>query len=422
MRRVLTALIARAVLLPIYLGTLLAVCLFGRRPGRRPRGANGTNGDGLTVALVVKFFNANWCSAHLTPIARAKNVRKVIAVVDGPTVPIPRVEYVTPSPAMRRVFGRILAKLILLFSVVWRERADVVIGYTLVPNGMGALIVARLLGRYAIYQNTVGPEEIVGGGAQTDTPLHALGWNSKVLEHIAAAVVRRFDAVVVRGQEAVEYLRSRKLTPLPCVLVGSVDCTRFTPGNHERTYDLITVSRLAEVKQLHHFLAIVKELKGHVAQVSGAIVGNGPLEEELKNQAAVLGVHDDVRFLGQTDNVESLLQRSRVFVLTSRSEGLSIALAEAMACGLPAVVSDVGELGQLVHNGVTGWRVPPGDIAAFSQRVLGLLQSPELWDHCSAAARRLAVECNGLDSLAARWATFLDKVTLQNAAKVDALR
>jgi glycosyltransferase involved in cell wall biosynthesis len=367
----------------------------------------------LTAAVVVKFFNANWCGAHLTPIARARNVRKVIAVVDGPTVPIPNVEYVTPTPGLQRVLGRLLTKLVLLFKVVSKEHADVVIGYSLVPNGMWALIVSRLLGRYSIYQNTVGPEEVVGGGAQTDTPLRSLQWNSWLLESLASAIVRQFDAVVVRGQEGVGYLRSRRLTQLPCVLAGSVDCKRFTPGNGDRTYDLITVSRLAPVKQLHHLLAIVKNLQTDLPDISCAIVGDGPLLDELRAEAMALGVHSNVHFLGQVNDVESLLRRSKVFVLTSRSEGLSIALAEAMACGLPAVVSDVGELGELVRNGETGWRVAPGDVPCFARHILTLLQSPETWQRFSGAARQRAVACNGLESLAERWTSFLDQVVQQ---------
>jgi len=411
MRKLAIAFMMRALLLAMFSGALLVACFFRRRRPLRSRKNAQDNGRSFNVAAIVTFYNANWCRSHLTPIAQAANVRKVVAVVDGPIVPISNVKYVAPTRTLTRAFGRILGKLILLIRSVRQDQADVVIGYTLVPNGLWALIVGRLLGRYTVYQNTVGPEEIVGGGAQTDTLLRGLGWNSKVLEILARTVTRQFDAVVVRGKEAVDYLTSHRLTRFPAILVGSVDRARFSPGNGERTYDLVTVARLVRIKQLHNFLAIIKELKKDLLDVRAAIVGDGPLRDDLMRQACELGVEQNVDFLGRLDRTEEILRRSRVFVLTSRSEGLSIALAEGMACGLPAVVSDVGELGALVRNGETGWRLPPADAAGFVARIRQLLRSPELWQRCSVAARRQAVASNGLNSLAKRWSHFLRELT-----------
>jgi glycosyltransferase involved in cell wall biosynthesis len=80
-----------------------------------------------------------------------------------------------------------------------------------------------------------------------------------------------------------------------------------------------------------------------------------------------------------------------VFVLTSRSEGLSVATAEAMACGLPAVVTDVGDMADLVREGRNGHLVGVGDAGGLAERIGGLLDDPDRYAAAAAAAREDAV-------------------------------
>src|SRR6185369_5034897 len=112
-----------------------------------------------------------------------------------------------------------------------------------------------------------------------------------------------------------------------------------------------------EVKRVELFLRVVKLITLTVPCISAAIVGAGRLEESLKEMARSLGVARNVRFAGYQRDVVPWLKRSKVFVLTSQSEGLSLAMMEAMMCGLPCVVPDVGELGKLVDDGENGYLV-----------------------------------------------------------------
>jgi glycosyltransferase involved in cell wall biosynthesis len=107
--------------------------------------------------------------------------------------------------------------------------------------------------------------------------------------------------------------------------------------------------------------------------LSLAIVGDGPLREELERLAAHLGLARNVSFLGRRDDVAEWLERARVFVLASDSEGLALSVMEASMAGLPCVVSDVGDLGDLVVDGRNGWRVPRRDPDALAGRLLDLL-------------------------------------------------
>ena len=118
------------------------------------------------------------------------------------------------------------------------------------------------------------------------------------------------------------------------------------------------------------------------------IVGTGAGEAELKAQAKRLGLDGRVRFLGFREDVEALLSLFDVFALPSLSEGLSIALLEAMAAGKPVVATNVGGNPELIIDGETGLLVPPRDARALAAGIGSLLGD-------AAEARRLSE--NGLD-------------------------
>jgi glycosyltransferase involved in cell wall biosynthesis len=114
------------------------------------------------------------------------------------------------------------------------------------------------------------------------------------------------------------------------------------------------------------------------------------MRERVERLACELQLSGNVRFVGHQTNIPEWLHTAKLFVLTSDSEGLSLALMEAMMCGLAAVVSGVGDLGDLVEDGVNGFLVKERSGEAFAARIVDLLASPERLRRFSQAARRSA--------------------------------
>ncbi|NLP48779.1 MAG: glycosyltransferase family 1 protein [Clostridiales bacterium] len=100
------------------------------------------------------------------------------------------------------------------------------------------------------------------------------------------------------------------------------------------------VGRLAEVKNHKFLLGVFAAFRSKQPNSTLLLVGEGPLEEELKDECKFLGLESEVRFLGYREDVADLIQAFDVFVLPSFSEGFPITLVEAQACGLPCVVAD----------------------------------------------------------------------------------
>jgi colanic acid/amylovoran biosynthesis glycosyltransferase len=151
-------------------------------------------------------------------------------------------------------------------------------------------------------------------------------------------------------------------------------------GQHHSGLRIITVARLVKEKNLESAIdtvrILVKEKNFHY--VSYRIVGDGPLMERLKQYAK--RVEGYISFGGAMTNQAVLeeLSHADIFLLTSDAEVLPIALMEAQACQLPAVVTDVGAVREIVGDGLSGFVIPAGDNAAIVEKLVFLIRQVQI--------------------------------------------
>jgi glycosyltransferase involved in cell wall biosynthesis len=140
----------------------------------------------------------------------------------------------------------------------------------------------------------------------------------------------------------------------------------------KKGFTAVTVARLAPPKD--H--ATLLEAMTHVPDIHLWIVGDGPLSGALRTGAASLGLEGRVTFLGEPRSVGAYLAAADVFVLSSLSEGIPISLLEAMASGLPAVVTAVGGMEEVIKLSLAGILVPPRTPQALAQALQEYAQKP----------------------------------------------
>jgi len=151
-------------------------------------------------------------------------------------------------------------------------------------------------------------------------------------------------------------------------------------GLNPQTRYLIHVARQHPVKDQATLLRGFALAK--LADVELLMVGDGPLRNDLESLAASLGINDRVTFLGIRRDIPELLRTAEAFALTSVSEAASLTLLEAMATGLPAIVSAVGGNGEIVRHEREGLLFPRGDapaLAAALRRVFGEPDAAHSW-------------------------------------------
>jgi len=134
--------------------------------------------------------------------------------------------------------------------------------------------------------------------------------------------------------------------------------------------------------------------------VHALIVGGGRRQEEMQRLAASLGLGEVVHFLGNRRDVPDLLAAMDIFVLPSHNEGVSLAVLEAMAAGLPVIVSEVGGLPEIVRHEETGLLIPPKDPEALAQSLALVLEDPDLARRLGQKAREHVLEKYSLERMA----------------------
>lgn len=149
----------------------------------------------------------------------------------------------------------------------------------------------------------------------------------------------------------------------------------------------VTVGRLDAVKNHAMMLRAFAQLRGGLATARLRIVGDGAERAHLQSLAAQLGIESRVEFLGFRDDVDAILAGADVFLLSSRYEGISIALLEAMRASLPAVATRVGGIPETVRDGQTGLLVASDDADAFAEAMRRLAESDQLRRSYGDAAR-----------------------------------
>jgi glycosyltransferase involved in cell wall biosynthesis len=237
--------------------------------------------------------------------------------------------------------------------------------------------------------------------------LAALQRPSPGIERLAASVVREFDSVIVRGSSAEAYVRKSGYRGSLAVITGSAEPCGAWRDFSARTIDLAFVGRLEEDKRPERFVAVVASVANALPGVRAVVIGDGPYAASLRSLARERGIDCNVEFLGQRSDVDELLAATRVFVLTSRSEGVSIAMLEAMAAGAVPVMSNVGDVADVLQHGSNGFVVAQDDIAGYAQAASRLLCDPELWRRCSRRARAGALSARSVDAIAKRWQSHL---------------
>jgi glycosyltransferase involved in cell wall biosynthesis len=375
---------ARQFMLP-FVAALAIAHLIGRR--RRSIPSNGCE-----ILLTGRFDSNNWILNHLGPLSASENCSRVCMVSTNPVPLLPKVEAVYPPKWLVTTVGATLARLLTFIYVAIRRRPHVVGGFHIIMNGIAAVIVARLVGARSMYFCVGGPAEIRDGGIHSaDSLFRRMETADPVVERRLLKIVADSDIIITMGTGAITFFREKGIDTTFHVVSGGIDPSRFQPGADAPSHDLIITGRLVSVKRIDVFLQTIKMVVDRIPDVRAVIVGDGKLRDELQSLSIRLGVGRHVSFVGHQENIEAWLRKSRIFVLTSDSEGLSLSMMEAMMCGLPAVVSDVGDLRDLVESEVNGYLVPRRSPELFADRLVELLSDEQKLKSFSQAARHSAM-------------------------------
>lgn len=169
------------------------------------------------------------------------------------------------------------------------------------------------------------------------------------------------------------------------------------------------IATLRSWKGHKYLLKAVAELNDPRLRV--VIVGDGPQRDKLNRLTVELGLSRMVRFAGQQRDVVPWLQALDIFVLPSyANEGVSQAVMQAMATGLPVITTPIGSSGDIVKPGLTGLLVPPKDNKALAQAIRSLVDNPQEATKLGQGARSFALENCGIERMLTRMEAIFQRV------------
>ena len=277
-----------------------------------------------------------------------------------------------------------------LVSLIRRKRIQVIQSH-MGPANQLAVAVGKLSG-IPVLPTVHTPAAFADKRSRWDVRVYF----KKAVNHF---VYRAADRVLVVSQEIKEIIQQRfglkddKLLLLKNGIVCD-DCTSESSGfqkefpNSADKLKLVSAGRLVPLKSFDILLqAIAVVINQGLNDLLLLIAGEGEERIRLERLIQELRLEDCVRLLGLRHDVMALMKASDIFVMPSRYEGVSLAMIEAMACGLPIIASDARGLKDCITDEQNGLLFPVDDYKALAERILRLANNKELRDRLSLGAR-----------------------------------
>jgi glycosyltransferase involved in cell wall biosynthesis/O-antigen ligase len=384
---------------PRLMWTLVAVAVAAARfVDREPaRPASAAAPVGPVVAMVIQNYvpalgGAECQLANLMPRLRARGVHPVVitrALAGRPTrdevdgVPVVRVPVRGPGSLQSLLFVHGARRELRTL------RPDVIHAFDTLTPSLIALGHRRAHGTPVV-------TKLLRSGEIGDLAVLA---RKPLGERRRRALVEGVDRFVAISSDLVDELR-RLGVPDDHILhiPNGVDIERFRPRHRQANGDrrsprVIATGRLVPEKRLHELAAHWERVRECHPTAELVLVGDGPERPKVDG-------YPGTRLLGRRDDVPDRLREADVYVSASSGEGLSNSLLEAMATGLPCVVTDVGGVRDVIVDGVHGFIVDPQDMEALVERVNLLLGAPDRRRSIGRAARRRMTTGWSLDATA----------------------
>lgn len=213
--------------------------------------------------------------------------------------------------------------------------------------------------------------------------------------------INRADAIVCENTQFSEQLQSLGIPEdRIAVIPNGVDFQLYQPLDKSEARSelnlaadkilVLCVASLIPGKGQRYLIEALPEIQKRVGGIECIFIGEGEDRAELESLTGQLGLNRHVTFAGiqPTDRMPKWFSAADIFVLPSLSEGSPNALLEAMACGLPAVATTVGNIPGIIRNEVDGLLVPPHSCKDLARQILSLIEDPSLAKRLGKEARK----------------------------------
>lgn len=273
-------------------------------------------------------------------------------------------------------------------TLLQEEKYDIIQAFFTVPCG---LVAWRLHREYGV------PYIVSLRGSDVPGYSDRFRFLYPFLRPIARCIWRGASAVISNSQGLKELALQTSPRQSISIIPNGVDTKHFMPKEHELStasnmiHLTLGASRVTDRKGIAYLIEAVHLLKDEYV-FSLKVIGEGNAKARLEQMVVEHGLQSQITFVGRVPREETLryYQEADIFVLPSLNEGMSNAMLEALACGLPIITTRTGGVDELVPEGVNGLLVKQRDAQALSKALRVLAQDVDMRMRMGAASRSLA--------------------------------
>lgn len=349
----------------------------------------------MKILITAKMDDAKLFT-KIFPLSTLDSVDSLDVVRDASGKTFSKVVYhVVPKWGSKFKPLKIILKFFLIVLIGRRRDMDVILSYYLFPYGIIGFLCSRIINV---------PNIISLLGSDLDCLIR-----KSYLRSFNLFILRRSNAIIVRGTKTKKYLVENGLSEKKIFIMNNhIDLDLYKPRSIGKKRDVISVGYLRKEKRYDILVEVMKTLKSK--DFNAIIVGNGPLTKSIEDSIERADMNARIEMIGYRPDVEKYYNNSRLYVLTSEREGLPQTLLEAMACGLPCVVSDVGDISDVVVDNFNGFLVEPLNVRKFSIAIKTLLEDETLYQEFSKNAAKNISDNFSLKAITDEWKKLFEMI------------
>lgn len=220
----------------------------------------------------------------------------------------------------------------------------------------------------------------------------------KFIKPLVRLIWKKSFAVIANSQGLKELALKTDIRQSISIIYNGVDIDNFKPNPNLRPSDRFIVttgaSRVTARKGIRYIIRAMKEIIKNHPEVLLKIMGDGNEKESLEKLVADLKMQDNIQFLGRIPREKTFpfYQEASIFIMASLNEGMSNAMLEALASGLPIITTRTGGADELVQDGVNGFFIEMKNSEDLAKKIVRLIVNPELREKMALESQRKAEE------------------------------
>ncbi len=331
----------------------------------------------LTIFVVAGRLGKSLVVTKTIPIIETGKTEKVYIFRETEGFSIAGASYITlpkfilkiKPASLKRIIRFIYEPIQLLYYTI-KLKPNLINGIFTLPKGLNSLIVGKLCGIKTVVS-------VIGGIVEITTRLPV----ARFWERVNIKMLKACDAVTTTGSVVTNYLvqngvpRDKQFIYPGCI---QTDVFKFDESV-EKDIDVLFVGTFRRLKGPDRVIEVIKRLLLDNVSINAVFLGSGYLLEEMQSKIETEQLEKHVKIIGYVNEPASYFQRAKTLMMPSTSEGLPMAMLEAMACGCVPIVSNVGNIADAAKKGVNAKVIDHwNDIEAFTNAAKLLINNNQM--------------------------------------------